>query len=135
MGMNTSDSDGLGLSLLVYMGAILGAFAVLAAPVYIATKPQVYENPQLARANPLLNGPIVGVRQAGRMPVASLQRQAISDAESAKWLTARNRKVEPAPRAAQRVAQRPSAASEEPVPTELQTRRRTRIAIFPFSLF
>lgn len=133
--MDTSDSEGLGLSLLVYMGAILGVFAVLAVPVYVATKPQVYDNPPLASANPLLNGPILGDRQVGRMPVASLQRQAISDAESAKWLTARNRKVEPAPRAAQRVAQRPNATGDEPAPAELQTRRRTRIAVFPFSLF
>lgn len=129
--MDTSDSEGLGLSLLVYMGAIVGVLAVLAVPVYVATKPQVYDNPPLASANPLLNGPILGDRQVGRMPVASLQRQAISDAESAKWLTARKRKVEPAPR----VAQRPNATGDEPAPAELQTRRRTRIAVFPFSLF
>ena len=133
--MNTSDSEGLGLSLVVYMGAILGAFAVLAVPVYVATKPQVYANPPLASANPLLNGPIVGERVAGRLPVAVLQSQAIADAESTKWLTARNRKAEPAPRGAQRVAQRQNATADEPAPAELQTRRRTRVAVFPFSLF
>ena len=127
--MDTSDSEGLGLSLLVYLGAILGALAVLAVPVYVATKPQVYDNPPLAAANPLLNGPIVGERANGRAPVAVLQRQAIADAETAKWPTARTRTAEPARRAAQRVAH------EEPIPAELQVKRRTRIAVFPFSLF
>ena len=133
--MDTSESEGLGLSLLLYIGAILGALAVLAVPVYVATKPQVYENPPLASANPLLNGPILGARAAGRAPVATLQRQAISDAESAKWLTARNRKAEPAPRVAVRAAQRATVAQDEPAAAELQTKRRTRVAIFPFSLF
>ena len=135
MSMNASESEGLGLSLLVYLGAILGALAVLAVPVYVAIKPQVYDNPPLAASNPLLNGPIVGERVTGRAPVASLQRQAIADAETAKWLTARNRTAEPAPRAAQRVAQRPALAHDEPAAAELQAKRRTRIAVFPFSLF
>ena len=133
--MDTSDSDGLGLSLRVYLGAIVGVLAVLAVPVYVATKPQVYDNPPLASPNPLLNGPIVGERFAGRAPVAVLQRQAIADAETAKWLTARNRKAEPAPRVAARTAQRPIVTADQPAPADVQTRRRTRIAVFSFSLF
>lgn len=132
--MGTSDSEGLGLSLLVYMGAILGALALLAVPVYVATKPQVYGNPPLASANPLLNGPIVGERVAGRLPVAVLQRQAIGDAESAKWLTAGSRKTQPGAPATHRTVRRDAAISNGIPVAELQNGRR-RTAMFPFNLF
>jgi sorbitol-specific phosphotransferase system component IIBC len=38
MMMNTSDSEGLGLSVLLYLGAIVGALALLAVPAYYATR-------------------------------------------------------------------------------------------------
>lgn len=128
--MNASDSEGLGLSVLVYVGAILGAVALLAVPAYYAFKPQVYDNPPLAQPDPLLNTPMIGDRAATRFPLAVLQPQTVADAETAKWRTAKARKRDPARRAIQQTARRTVGT---PV-AELQT-ERGRPAIFPFSLF
>jgi hypothetical protein len=77
--MTTSESEGLGLSILIYMVAITGALAAAAVPVYMANAPQVYDNPKIVRANPLLDGPIVGNRVPTRVPLAVLKRETIVD--------------------------------------------------------
>ena len=46
--MNSNETEGLGLSVLIYMAAILGGLALLALPVYLASETQVYANPPLA---------------------------------------------------------------------------------------
>jgi hypothetical protein len=128
--MDGSESEGLGLSVLLYLGAIFGAFVLFAMPVYWAVQPQVYENPKFAQSSPLLNGPIVGDRAAGRFPLAVLQPQILADAETKALLSARARKPEPAPRPVTRTARR------EPT-TSVAGRRseRARPSIFPFNLF
>lgn len=77
--MNSSDSDGLGLSLLIYMAAILGGLAVIAVVVYRANEPQVYEIPPLARADPLLEGPVIGDRVATQPALAVLKHRVLVD--------------------------------------------------------
>ena len=77
--MNSSETDGLGLSVLIYMSAILGGLALFAVPAYVATRPQVYANPPLARANPLLNGPVIGERDLAPAPLAILKHRIIVD--------------------------------------------------------
>jgi hypothetical protein len=77
--MENQESEGLGLSVLIYLGAILGMVAVVATPIYFAVRPQVYENPVLARTNPLLDGPIVGQRVSAPTPLAYLKHEQIID--------------------------------------------------------
>lgn len=129
MRMDGSDTEGLGLSVLVYLGAILGALALLAAPVYWALQPTVYANPPLAQADPLLNSPIIGQRIASRVPLAALKRQSLVDAETTAFLKPK-KKPERAPRVASRPAPRPAGT---PV-ADLQT-ERGRPSMFPFNLF
>lgn len=130
MFMDTADSEGLGLSVLLYLGAIVGALALLAVPAYYATRAEVHANPPLAQADPLLNGPIVGDRLAGRFPLAMLQRQTLVDAETVALLKPRaTKKPEPV-----RTAARPVHRAAGTPMAELQT-ERSRPAAFPFSLF
>jgi hypothetical protein len=127
--MDSADREGLGLSVLVYLGAVFGALALLAVPVYYAARGDVRENPRLAQSDPLLNRPIIG-DGVTRVPLARLQPQNLADAETVKLLTVKTRKAEPVARPAQRVTKRITGT---PV-AELQT-ERTRPAMFPFSLF
>jgi hypothetical protein len=127
--MNTSDSEGLGLSVLVYLGAIFGALALLALPAYYLTRAEVHENPSLAQSDPLLNAPIIGDRAAGRFPLAALQRQNLADAETARFLTPKAKKA-----AATRLAARPARRDTGTPVAELQG-ERSRPAVFTFSLF
>jgi len=129
MMMDTSDSEGLGLSVLLYLGAIVGALALLAVPAYYATRAEVHANPPLAQADPLLNGPIIGDRLTGRFPLAMLQRQTLVDAETVALLKPKAKKSEPA-----RIAARPARRAAGTPVAELQT-ERSRPAMFPFNLF
>ena len=95
--MDGSESEGLGLSVLLYLGVIFGAFVLLAVPVYWAIQPQVYDNPKFVQSNPLLNGPIVGERNASRFPIAVLQPQIIADAETKALLDSKIKKAAPRP--------------------------------------
>ena len=128
--MNMSESEGLGFSAVVYLGAILGALALLAVPAYYATRADVHANPPLAQSDPLLKGTIISDSAATRFPLATLQRQSLADAETTAFLKPR-KKAEPAPR----VAARPPARRRAGTPVaELQT-ERSRPSLFPFNLF
>ena len=105
--MNSSETDGLGLSVLIYMSAILGGLALFAVPAYVATRPQVYANPPLARANPLLNGPVIGERDLAPAPLAILKHRIIVDPKIVAALNAKIKQPEQR-RAASQEAQRPS---------------------------
>jgi hypothetical protein len=104
--MVSSESEGLGLSVLIYMAAILGALAAIAVPVYIANAPQVYENPKLARSDPLLGSPIVGDRGPTRVPLAMLKHETIVDPAILASVNAKSKAVATAHPATRAVAQR-----------------------------
>lgn len=127
--MESPESEGLGLSLLVYMAAITGTLAVLAVPAYFATRPQVYENPPLAHSD-LLSGPIVGNRVATRFPLARLEPATPVVPTVTAGLSARVKKAELERPAAHRSARRSTGT---PV-AELQSERK-RPAFFLFGLF
>lgn len=91
--MNSTETEGLGLSVLIYMTAILGGLALIAVPIYLATQPQVYDNPPLARANPLLNGPVIGQRDTGAPPLAMLKHSTIVDPKFVATLNAKINKI------------------------------------------
>jgi hypothetical protein len=126
--MTSADSEGLGLSVLAYLGAIFGALALLGMPVYYATRGEIHENPPLAQSDPLLNGPLTTDRASGRFPLAMLQKQVLAEAETAKVLTPKSKKAEHAERSTPRTPRRDNGT---PV-AQLQTERAR---IFPFSLF
>ena len=128
--MNSSESEGLGLSLLVYMAAIFGILAVVALPVYLANKAEVYDNPPLVRADPLLNGPIIGNRVNERVPLARLKREAIVDPALVRALNADAEKAEPVRQSVSRTARR---ADRTPV-ADLQDEPKRR-TFFLFDLF
>jgi hypothetical protein len=99
------------------MAAIIGALALVALPVYLANRPQVYENPPLARADPLLSGPIIGERVSTRIPVALLRHETIVDPKVVAALNAKLK--EPEHSAPVRTAQRGSGtpvAELQPAP-------------------
>ena len=130
--MHASDSEGLGLSVLVYLGAILGALSLFAVPAYYLTRAEVHQNPVIAQSDPLMKGPIFGDRVVGSFPLATLQRQSLVDAETLAILTpkskAASKKAEP------RVAARPARREAGTPMAELQT-ERGRPSPFPFNLF
>jgi hypothetical protein len=125
--MQTSEHEGLGLSVLVYLGAIIGALALFAVPVYYAARGEVHENPKLAQSDPLLNGTVIVDRLATRFPLERLQKQTLAEADPV-VTTPKPAKKEPKVAAA-----RPRRDGGTPV-AELQP-QRTRQAMFPFSLF
>lgn len=113
--MEPSGHDGLGLSLAIYMAAIVATMGVLAVPVYMAIGPQVYENPRPEPLDPLLNGPIVGQRVSTAIPLAFQKQQNLVDP---KVLAELNAKTRPAPPPRHQVAhvpaqRRPAAAMAE----------------------
>lgn len=131
MTMTSADSEGLGLSVLVYLGAVLGTLALLAVPAYYATRAEVHQNPVLAKSDPLLNGTVIIDRMATRFPLERLQQQNLAEIDPvvAKPKTAA-KKAEPASRVTARPARRDTGT---PV-AELQA-ERNRGSVFPFSLF
>ena len=94
--MTSPQSDGLGISLAIYLAVILGVLAVVALPIYLANRTQVYPNPPLARADPLLNGPVIGERVPTSLPVAMLKKRTIVDPATLAALNAKAEKAEPA---------------------------------------
>ena len=129
--MEISGRDGLGLSVAIYMAAILGTMAVLAVPVSMAVGPQVYANPPLDPPDPLLNGPIVGKRVTSPVPVALLKKPVLADPAVVAELNARTRQAKPA---RQDVAHQPARREKAATVAELPARHE-RSGFFLFNLF
>ena len=128
-GMNSTESEGLGLSLLIYAAAIAGGLALIATPVYLANSSQVYDNPPVARANPLLNGPIVGARAAERTPLAVLKHRILVDPKIVASLNSKAQKSKP-----RAVAQRAAPRSRGTAVAEVRENPR-QPTFFLFKLF
>jgi hypothetical protein len=126
--MDSSDSEGLGLSVLVYMAAMTGALALFALPVYLAAQPTVYDNPPLARGD--LNGPVIGYRGSAGFPLAFLKKQTIVDPAIVAALNPKVAKSAQTKNASHRTAQRSKVTSMAEVQPERQRR-----PFFLFSLF
>jgi len=123
--------EGLGGSVAIYAGAILGTLGLIAVPLYIALSPQVYENPPIEPLDPLLQGPIVGNRVSTPMPLAHLKHETLVDPKYVAELNAGLRKREPAARhvgGPALVRERGPAIAELP-------QRRERSGFFLFNLF
>jgi hypothetical protein len=125
--------EGLGLSLLIYAGAIIGVLALVAGPIVWANSPTVYENATLhARAADAPGGPL-GRRDRNEFPVALLKHPAIVDAATlAKVEEAAQTPAKPVRTAARPAKHRRYAqAPEADAPPEARPQRRG----FFFSLF
>jgi len=121
--------EGLGGSVAIYAGAILGALGLIAVPIYVAVSPQVYDNPPLEPLDPLLQGPIIGNRVSTPMPLSHLKHEVLVDPKYVAELNARFKKREAAPQQVARpVRERGSAIAELP-----ETRERS--GFFLFNLF
>lgn len=129
--MEVSGRDGLGLSVAIYMAAILGAMGVLAVPVYMAVAPKVYANPPVEPLDPLLNGPIVGKRVSTPVPLAFLKHPQIVDPKVVAELNANIQQARPA---RHEVAQRPARHDRGATVAELPERPE-RSGFFLFNLF
>lgn len=122
-------NEGLGGSVAIYAGAILGVLGLIAVPIYVAVSPQVYDNPPIEPLDPLLQGPIIGNRVSTPMPLAHLNQEVLVDPKYVAELNARLKK--PAPQRAAhpvRVRERGPAVAELP-------ERRDRPGFFLFNLF
>lgn len=115
--MNSQETEGLGLSLVIYMAAILGGLALIATPIYFANSPKVYDNPPLVRADPLLNGPVIGQRVTARTPLAVLKHQTFVDPNFVAALNAKMKQPEQR-RVSHQVAQRPRRQAVAELPDE-----------------
>lgn len=123
--------EGLGGSVAIYAGAILGALGLIAVPIYFAVSPQVYENPPLGPLDPLLQGPIIGNRVSTPMPLAHLKHEVLVDPKYVAELNARLKKREAPP---QHVAQPTRVRERGPAVAELPERRE-RSGFSLFNLF
>jgi len=93
--MNPRD-EGLGLSLLLYLAALLCGLAVIVLPVYRANRPTVIENANARMLARSANG-IPGIHTSHRrFPVARLKDQPIVDPATVTELNAEARKNEQA---------------------------------------
>lgn len=123
--------EGLGGSIAIYAGAILGVLGLIAVPIYLAVSPQVYENPPLEPLDPLLQGPIIGNRVSTPMPLAHLKHEVLVDPKYVAELNARLKKPEPVRQQTAhpvRVRERGPAVAELP-------ERHERQGFFLFNLF
>ncbi len=133
--MEASGRDGLGFSVALYMGAMLGTLGVIAVPVYYAVAPQVYANPPVEPLDPLLNGPIVGKRVSTPVPLALLKHPQIVDPKLVAELNANiNAKIRQAKPARHEVAQQPARRDRAATVAELP-QRPERSGFFLFNLF
>lgn len=124
--------EGLGGSVAIYMGAVMGALALIAVPVYVAVAPQVYDNPPPEPLDPLLNGPIVGSRVSTPMPLAQLKPQVIVDPKVIAELNAR---AKPRPEPSRHQVAHPVPARERSHAVAGLPERRDRPGFFLFNLF
>ena len=92
----------------IYLTALAAGVAVIAVPVYLAVKPTVYDNPPIVRANPLLNGPVIGARDTSRAPLALLKRRVIVDPKIVAALNAKVKQPERRRASSPQVAQQPT---------------------------
>jgi hypothetical protein len=111
--MNPRD-EGLGLSLLVYLAALICGLGVVMLPIYLANRPTVIENANTRMLARSASG-ILAVRPTdGRFPVARLEHQTIDDPATATELEAAEKKAKPAHAAPVHLARRTSRLRPRP---------------------
>ena len=91
--MNAHHEEGLGLSVLVYLAAMLGGLAAFVVPVYLANGPTVLQSPDARiQANRIFNAR----RYDRHFPVARLEHEAIVDPATLAELSAKAKESKPA---------------------------------------
>lgn len=126
-----SGDQGLGLSLGVYVGALLLGLTICVAPVLWAAGPTQYENPELPKYDITSSRPLSD--QHRQIPLARLKRDDIVDKTMLAALNANARKAEARERAVHRSTRTAYAQArddDEPV-----ARRPSAPGRFFFSLF
>lgn len=128
--MESHDSEGLGVSILIYVAAVFGVLAVFVLPVYYATGPTVYDSPPLARSGPLQGGPAYTHRDSARHTLAVLKRETLIDPAVLAALNSKAKKTAQPRRSAPQATKRATRTDI----AGLQAGQE-RTSIFPFSLF
>lgn len=127
--MNQPRDQGLGLSLLVYVGALLGGLFLFVAPVLWAAGPTEYPNPPLPSYDITSSRPLFD--QHRQVPLARLKREDIVDQKA---LASLNAKTEKPKREAQERVSRSARTAYAQAPDDDAPQQRTRRFGF-FSLF
>jgi hypothetical protein len=130
MSVNQPRDQGLGLSLLVYVGALLGGLFLFVAPVVWASGPTEYRNPELPKYDITSSRPLFD--QHRQMPLARLNREDIVDQKA---LAALNAKPEKPKREAHERPSRSARTAYAQAHDDDAAGQRPRRSMFPFSLF
>ena len=138
--MNSTSSQGLGLSLAVYLAALFGGLTLVVWPIYYANSPTVIENTAQPMQGSPLAKPLYADRRGEAFPLALLKKPDIVDAQSLAALNSYAKApaaLQPRRAAASTGAVRPQ--HEQTASTEYAAERQRpqqRRSFFPFfSLF
>jgi hypothetical protein len=124
--------QGLGLSLLVYVGALVLGLGLIVSPVLWAAGPTEYQNPELPKYDITSSRPLA--TQHRQIPLARLKREEIVDQTMLAALNARAAKTR---EARERPARRPThtAYAQAQAHDDEAPQQRPRRSGFFFSLF
>jgi len=128
--VNQTHDQGLGLSLLVFVGALLGGLVLFVAPVLWAYGPTEYPNPQLPKYDITSSRPLFD--QHRQVPLARLQREDIVDQKALASLSAKSEKPK---REAHERTSRSARTAFAQAHDDDGAGQRPRRGMFPFSLF
>lgn len=80
--MNSTSSQGLGLSLAIYLTALFGGLTLVVWPIYYANSPTVIENVAVPTQISPLSKPLYADHRGEAFPLALLKKPDIVDAQS-----------------------------------------------------
>lgn len=132
--MNSADSEGLGISLAIYLAALAGGLAIFVLPVYYANSPTVIENTGVQVRSVPLGQPLFADRSHDPIPVARLQKPEIVDPATLAALKAYAKATAPQQARRSTTADAPAhRAREEGGSREVAAEHRApRRGFFPF---
>lgn len=136
--MHQSHSEGLGLSLAIYLAALCGAFTLVAWPIYYANSPTVIENVGVQASGSPLAKPLYADHTGEPFPLTLLKKQEIVDAQSRAALESFAKANEAPQRRAATASARPQHTREQAASNEYASERpqQKQRSFFPFfSLF
>jgi hypothetical protein len=131
--VNRLRDQGLGLSLLVYVGALLGGLFLFVAPVLWAYGPTEYPNPPLPKYDITSSRPLFD--QHKQVPLARLKREDIVDQKALASINAKPDKPEKPKREASERTSRSARTAYAQAHDDDASEHRPRRSVFPFSLF
>ncbi len=137
--MNSTSSQGLGLSLAIYLAVLFGGLTLVVWPIYYANSPTVIENTAQPMQSSPLAKPLYADRRGEAFPLALLKKPDIVDAQSLAALNSYAKASAAQPRRAAATTGSAHPQHEQTASTEYAAERQRpqqRRSFFPFfSLF